>query len=61
MSEWVSVDDGLPDVDELVHVFDDRTGEYWHLRWTGEYWTTKEWPCGLAPSHWQPLPPPPTP
>ena len=58
MSNWISVEDELPDIDSLVVILDsnDTNPEYDFARWNGEYWTRKAWPLGYIPSHWMPLP-----
>ena len=64
MSEWISVDEQLPD--RAVGVLVWGTADYrglWHVdigQWFGDHWR-----LGLANvntgqvTHWQPLPPPP--
>ena len=61
MNEWISVDDRLPDCEDLVciAIFCEDRREYDLARWNGDYWTRKAWPLGYSPTHWALLPEPP--
>jgi hypothetical protein len=54
MSEWISVEDEMPQSGKEVLVYD-----YGIYRCT--FWShiTDEWDCFDEPSHWMPLPDPP--
>lgn len=61
MSDWISVDDRLPDLDCMVLIANKDYGGvgYDFALWNGDYWTRKAWPLGYTPTHWMPLPLPP--
>ena len=54
MSEWISVNEQLPEIDVRVIAYYD--GDYEFLLFNGDFWTRKAWPVGYIPTHWMPLP-----
>jgi len=62
MSEWISVEDRLPDEDEICLAYPTLTGKVypvWYFAKQG--WRTIRFSgeVGQEPTHWMPLPEPP--
>ena len=58
MSEWISVDDELPECDVLVFIatISCVKNGYTCAKWGGEYWVRNSWPLGYSPTHWMQIP-----
>ena len=69
MTEWISVEDGLPEHSGLVlAVLSSLVGKQVHIisyspktirRWSRAYGMPNSLPVGVDVTHWMPLPPPP--
>jgi len=59
MSEWISVEDRLPEKPRLVLVWEGEVefGNYQHNRWN--VWTRDDFSVSNLVTHWMPLPEPP--
>jgi len=63
MSQWISIEERVPDNEESVLVFDRKARDYCNM-WVGWYDPNyMRWVCEGSPyfhvTHWMPLPEPP--